>query len=1165
MVYIKRIDIRGFKTFRRRVSIDLEPGLTVITGPNGSGKSNVMDAVKFALGELSPKELRGGAFEDLISKSSPQDSARSAYVALRFENRDRRIPIDSDYVTISREFVKGGEGIYRINGKRVSRRQVNEALSSAGLTLSNLNIVPQHTVTRLADTTPEERRKIIENMIGIGVYDSKKAEALNQLQQADINVKIASARVEEVKIRIRALEEERNRLLRSRIIRSELRNLKAQAISIKMNRLEDESRELSKYRDEFSEKLIKLRARRNLLHEEHERLKAEKDRLEARISEKESCDLQELDNQVRKLSAEKAELAAKLEAAHRTVDYLERERETLNSAISASQDEIARIGRKIEVVQERKEKLLNRLKGLEGERSRILLELSKLRMEYSSQLPEIDSVNRRLDEVIGRLTVEESNLKNLRYRIQLLSSEIDRFTERKGVLKTALNEVSGRISEGYDSIKAGSTRLGEISSEIEELEKLRDRRIRNLDRAAKVAEKAKRALADLEEYPPLGRDEALQLLEAAANESLEGILGKLRDHVSIPSPYILALEAASDGWLDAIVTEDLETALSLFKLARKLGLAPVRVIPLSEISEIGEVKPPPEAKAVRAIDLVEVSEERVRPALLYVLGDTVVTQSRREAFLLSLQGIRAVSIHGDLFKPDGGFKTGDYRRIREWFPETTSLRSLLERLESNLEKGREELNRILREIEELKLEATRIEGELDIKNREIESLKGERERISKELMDLESSIREAVREKELCGEEADKTALRIKGLREELNSLTEKRGLLLDGIQQPLLKDSEARASQLEAELDEVRGELVKVEAELSSLRSSREVISSNIKRMLEQRAEIEARIEEERLTVVRLKRSAEANLQELERLEDLRGRVASSMDRLEGDLKRLEERIRSITGGLEEIYREYDSISSKYEEVSSSLRNMEVEKAVLLRDLQALGYEAPIPSEYDEPSIEEVRKLLEEELGGIGAVNELASQQYAEYASNYKGLSVRINELEEERLTIIRFMEELDSRKRDAFLQAFRRIDAAFRSIFSRLTGGGSGRLLLENPENPLEGGLEIVLAFPGKAEFSISGASGGEKSVATVCFILALQDINPMPFYMFDEIDAHLDPWNSQRLAELLKERSKGSQFIVISLKDATVAKADKVYGVYIEKGYSKIVPLPKGKVTA
>ncbi|MEM2122852.1 MAG: chromosome segregation SMC family protein [Candidatus Bathyarchaeia archaeon] len=1163
VVYIKRIDVRGFKTFRRKISIDLEPGLTVVTGPNGSGKSNIMDAVKFALGELSPKELRGGAFEDLISKSS-MDSAKSAYVALRFDNRDRRIPIDSDYVTISREFIRGGEGIYRINGRRVSRRQINDALSSAGLTLSGLNIVPQHTVTRLADTTPEERRKIIENMIGIGIYDSKKAEALTQLQQADINVKIASARVEEVKRRVTSLEEERNKLLRSRVICNELRSLKAQITSMKIHRLEIESNELAKYRDELSEKIGELKKRRSLLHEELEHLNTERNRLETEISEKEAHSLQEVNERLREALALKAELSAKMEAVHRTIEYLTGQQQGLSSEVSAFEEEISRIDERVKVVQGIRDELIDKQRELEDKRSEILLKLSKLTGDYSGRLPEIESLNRRIDEVTKRLTVEESNLKNLWYRMQILSSEADRLEAHRETLKKALEEVSRKISEKYDTIKARDIRLREISTEATELERLKDRKRRILDRALNVAEKARKALAGQEGTPQSETEAAIQLVEAAAAGSLKGIIGRLRDHIDIPEPYISALESASEGWLDAIVTESLEDSLNCFKLAKRLGLSPVKVIPLSEVSRVKELEAPQGAEAVKAVDLVEVPS-RLRPALLYVLGDTLVTESRKEAFLLSLQGVRAVSIQGDLFKPDGGFKTGDYRSPREWLPETMSLRSLVEKLESSIEKCREELNSIEGGAEALRLEAIKLEGELSVRNREIESLKDEKRKISGELTDLEASIKEVYRDRELYGEEADKTALKVEGLKRELDNLTMERDSLIDRIQSSPIEDSGAEMSRLEGELGEVREALVKAEAELSSLKSSREAISGNIKRILEREAEIEDRIGQERLSAKRLEEDAEANLRELQGLEDLMSRVSSSMDRLRGELRGIEEKISAATSELECIYGEYDKASSKYEELSSSLRNMEVEKAVLLRDLHALGYEFPQRLEYSESDIEDLRRPLEEELEGIGAVNELASQQYREYASNYKGLSLRINELEAERITIIRFMDELEGRKRDSFMQAFRIIDKAFRSIFSKLSGGGSGRLLLENQDNPFEGGLEVILAFPGKAEFSISGASGGEKSVATVCFILALQDINPMPFYMFDEIDAHLDAWNSQRLAELLKERSKGSQFIVISLKDSTVAKADSVYGVYIEKGYSRIVPLPRGKVAA
>ncbi|MGC8962152.1 MAG: hypothetical protein ACP5K1_06920, partial [Candidatus Bathyarchaeia archaeon] len=516
-------------------------------------------------------------------------------------------------------------------------------------------------------------------MIGIGIYDSKKAEALTQLQQADINVKIASARVEEVKRRLVSLEEERNKLLRSRIVAKELGNLRAQIISFKISKLEAECNELEGYRREFSEKLEDLRRKRSLIHERLEKLKEERNRLKAEVSGREAYSFREVDDQIRSALALKAELSGKLEAASRTINYLIEQERSLASEVSAYEDEISKIDERIKAVQEVRRGLLDRLKELEDERSRTMLKLSKLTEDYSSRFPEIDSVNRLIDKVTRRLTVEESNLKNLRYKTEILSDEAERLEERRIFLKSALDEISGRISEKHDLIRAKDSRLGEVLKELAELEKLRDGRRLNLDRALRVVEKAKRALTGLQGLPPPEIEESNRLMEAAAEQSLKGIIGRLRDHVIIRDPYIKALESASEGWLDAIVTETMETSLSCFKLAKKMGLGPVKVIPLSEISRVREVKPPPGVKAANAADLVE-APTGLRPAVIYVLGDTLVTESRKEAFLLSLRGIRAVSIQGDLFKPDGGLKTGDYRSSRGWSQETMDLKGLIERL-----------------------------------------------------------------------------------------------------------------------------------------------------------------------------------------------------------------------------------------------------------------------------------------------------------------------------------------------------------------------------------------------------------------------------------------------------------------------------------------------------
>jgi chromosome segregation protein len=233
------------------------------------------------------------------------------------------------------------------------------------------------------------------------------------------------------------------------------------------------------------------------------------------------------------------------------------------------------------------------------------------------------------------------------------------------------------------------------------------------------------------------------------------------------------------------------------------------------------------------------------------------------------------------------------------------------------------------------------------------------------------------------------------------------------------------------------------------------------------------------------------------------------------------------------------------------------------LSELKELGYtEVTEVSDAEIERAEKTLPVLKKELASIGGVNELAASQYDEVKENYKHLASRIYDLEKEKLSIVQFMNEIDRQKLEAFMKAFNQVSASFNEIFSTVTSG-AGRLFLENPEKPFEAGADIRLQFPGKTEMTIGSASGGEKSVGTVCFILALQAIHPMPFYMMDEIDAHLDVVNSQKLAELLKSKSKGSQFIIVSLKDVTIARADAVYGVFIQEGVSQVVGLPMQEV--
>jgi chromosome segregation protein len=294
------------------------------------------------------------------------------------------------------------------------------------------------------------------------------------------------------------------------------------------------------------------------------------------------------------------------------------------------------------------------------------------------------------------------------------------------------------------------------------------------------------------------------------------------------------------------------------------------------------------------------------------------------------------------------------------------------------------------------------------------------------------------------------------------------------------------------------------------------------------------------------------------------RQELAESLESLKRDTVNNERKIEELDKSIHRIEKEKDPIKSEINGLNLELNKKELEKKYLLEELTRKGFQEQFSvSQNDIKQIEQNLNLLKSELEKIGAINELAVSQYEEQKNNYKQLSIRINEIEEEKRSILKFMNELEQKKRETFMDVFERLNSNFNEIFSEITVGGKGSLVLENPENIFSGGLDMNLAFPGKAELSIGSASGGEKSVSTVCFLLALQGIHPMPFYVFDEIDAHLDMINSQRLADLLKERSKDSQFIVVSLKDTTISKADGVFGIFIQGGFSQVISLPKPEV--
>jgi chromosome segregation protein len=1173
LVYIKRIDLRGFKTFGKKATVHLDRGLTIITGPNGSGKSNILDSVKFALGELSPKELRGETIGDLVHKGAQAATTRSAWVAVQFDNHDRRIPVDSEAVTISREFRRGGEGIYRMNGRKISRKQLTDILSSADILVSSYNIVPQHAITRLAEVTTEERRKIIEDMIGIGVYDVKKTSAEAELQKADVNLQVASAKIEEVRLRVESLERERNNYLKYLQIRNELNESQAKSISYKISEAREESSELEQRLQECQQQLQELKAKKDELMQRRAQIDSEKREYEESVASKGSTKLLETQQAIGDLNATIGRLRAHRDVIHSNITSLLQQRteleqnsKDLTEKISSSRNDLQKLELDHQSIQEA-------LASKQASVDSALKTLTEIREKVGERSKEAEDLENRINKLSHRIMAFSSQIKASTAKIEMLNGHLQTIMTRKEEYVAILGQVSKRLEDLKTAKEGEVEKLVKADQKISEYNRVMEQRTKEIENANHVSKRANQALTEIETRTNIAQDfasddKALRLIEEMAEAgTVRGVYGRLGDLIQVKNSDRKAIEAAAAGWLKAIVVKDLETAISCIEVLKKTRTGRVKLIPLKGLA------PPQKRTYPNLQDIIgpiggEVEYlPQFQPAVDYVFGDTVLAQSQKSAFLASLQGVRAVAPSGDLFEPGGAMETGYFRqpldmsKLLQHSRTVEELRNTLGSLEKLTGKANEDITRLEQELREQHASKTQSANLIQLTKKEIDA-------VTETLVRADNIVKETTnRVEQLTRETATENAVivacssRKQSLEQPLLELEKHRTAF--GGPSEATRELEQRHSKLTAEANELLRRKIEAEGRIKTLFSTISAIdptgaqiTNQLNATIIQHEKLENQLKQIDIELPQYEQQLESTTQNRVQLTVELGAVKKRRSEYDEQLRELESQ---ITATLDEL----DPLNSRLADLTASSKQKQMQIDFHQNELKELG--CPEVTEIHEDEIQRVEKIipiLKKELAAIGGVNELAAAQYDEVKGNYKQLASRIYDLENEKLSIVKFMNELDRQKFEAFMKAFNQVSNSFNEIFSIVTSG-VGRLFLENPESPFEAGADIKLQFPGKTLMAIGSASGGEKSVATVCFILALQAIHPMPFYMMDEIDAHLDVVNSQKLAELLKSKSKGSQFIIVSLKDVTIARADAVYGVFIQDGVSQVVGLPMQEV--
>ncbi len=1174
MPYIKKMELKGFKSFGPQVvKVVLDKGFTAITGPNGSGKTNVIDAFLFSLGELSTRKLRAETAAKLIFHGSEQaglERAKMAKVIIQFDNTDGRMPVDTTTVTISREVYRNGQSIYRLNGRRISRAHIMEILSMAGISSTSQNIILQGMITRLTDITSMERRKIIEDLIGIGQYDAEKAEAEEKLLAADISIRTAMGRIDEVQSRLDDLERERNELLRATFIRNELKQLEATKISYDMAELQKKVGETISQLEKVKARVDKLRQVRDGHRSKRREVEGEWRKLSSEMVEEGGSQVLKVQITIGELKSKLTELATRISSNTTSLEGLKRIRENNLGQHQAIQKEIRENRMKIRHFKSDYDRIMSQIDEKQSAHDKLAQEAVQLWNDLGEN-------SKRIREI--ELKIESDNKRLLFLRSEYIKSQTT-ISAREGRLRD-LGSRKDRFAETFSELEKSRQELEKVQkdqkTQLKELGRTLERRILQKEaagteivEAGKIADSAREAVVEFATQRELAEtvaaeEKALRSIEELGElGAIKGVYGRLRNLTKIDKTFQKAIEAASVGWLDAVVVKDFESAFMCTETLRRMKLGRIKIIPLEGAATAKPSKTLQKEGVRGAADVFIKIEKNLEPAVRFVFGDTFIVSDDKTAFALCGQGYRAVTVEGDLYEVGGAFESGYYRAPIDFstiIPSETAIKSLDEAvgaLQQHLSRRNQEITGFEEEMDRARVDIARLTDAITTLDREIDRVRRSVRRTKSNVKRVDGYISKISKEVEsekakMWVQRAERSSI-AKGTRKLQNELSSLRKKADPGH----IQEMEVTREKLSEEVITLRQKLGSSQTEISTLQSQ----FDNVLRVGYQNSKIQTSKVETQLR--RVEKELEDALQQREDLRQELSQLEKSRIELSKTVFSAREEAKKFTGQIDEIDKELRKLDTEYEQVDRLHNQLQLNSQTSLMQLdqyrsqlKMFGYDQPLvvtPREVEEA--ETSMKMMQLEMERIGAVNQLALSHYADQISRYRELSMRMNELEKEKQAILQFMDEIELKKRKVFMDAFTKIDQKLKAYFSKLTGGGVATLTLEKIDEPFSGGIDMIVQFPNKPSIVVSAASGGERSVSAVAFLFALKEFTPAAFYLLDEIDAHLDAFHVSKLGDLLREESDKTQFIVITLKPEMVNKAQRVYGAYMHDGVSSII---------
>ncbi len=1175
-MYLKSIEVHGFKSFANKIVFQFHNGITGIVGPNGSGKSNVADAVRWVLGEQRIKQLRGSSMQDVIfSGTETRKPLSYAYVAITLDNSDHQLAIDFDEVTVARRIYRSGESGYLINGSVCRLKDVNELFYDTGIGKEGYSIIGQGQIDKILSGKPEERRELFDEAAGIVKFKRRKAAAQQKLENEQQNLVRVSDILTELEKQTGPLEKQSEKAKIYLKKKEELKDLDVNVFLLENARIRQQLEEVEQKNNIAGSELKETSDKYENIKSEYERIQEELETLDASI--------ENAREQMTDTGLLRGKLEGEINVLKEQINSAKGSETHLNNRKSALQEEIA-------TREQEKQGILEEKQGIDDQVRQITETADSEKASLENVQRDIENLNARIEQgknvIIGELNqratikskigrfdtmMEQINIRKAELNSRLLRAKSDEAAreEQLKALEAEFEAITNELSKMNEKEVEANLKLGDIREKLTNL----DAKLRETQSLYHMEQSKLDALSNLtERYEGYGGS-VKKVMEQKEKE--KGIIGVVADIIKVEKKYETAIETALGGNIQNIVTDDENTAKKMIQYLKQNRLGRATFLPLTSITKPQEFKNPEalEEKGVLGMaDALVNIDEKYRNVAKAMLGRIVVVDNVDNAVKIAKKfdyGIRMVTLEGELLVPGGAISGGAFknnsnllgrrREIEELEKRVKQLLATVDAVNNEISETKSGRNKLRMEIEALKADIQRKSIEQNTARLNIAQA---RERIEEELegaqslrqeeRDIDTQILDIQNNKETVRKELADSETLEKTTQEEIVKLQK-------DVEEKRLLESEAAAQVAEwdlkvekmlqtqsfkqANVDRINAELGRFQAELDEILQA---LSDNEKAVEEKQANI---LEIEKTIAASHDAQTESE-QKLKESIARREELTATQKNFFASREELSQRMNALD---KEVYRLTAQKEKMEETMTSKINYMWDEYEITLTDAAALRNEEMTDLTVMKRDVAELKDSIKR----LGDVNVNAIEDYKNLMERYTFMKTQHDDLVEAAETLQGIIEELDTAMRKQFTEKFADITREFDKVFKELFGGGKGTLELMEDEDILEAGVRIIAQPPGKKLQNMMQLSGGEKALTAISLLFAIQNLKPSPFCLLDEIEAALDDSNVGRFAKYLHKLTKNTQFIVITHRRGTMEQVDRLYGITMqEKGVSTLV---------